>query len=490
MKRIILAFILFSLCIASAAQAGASILSPKAGADFNLGQELIVTGHLTLNETVKSAQVDFKIESDYLGESIKITTKYYTFTKDIPISFAQINQEILSWVIPDTIRPADDWRVVIDISKEDEEITEMISSKFSITNELTLTASVNSKRFNMGETLELSGTVLDARSSPIEGTATISLEEKKVGIVLTDTIAVSRGYLSYSYDFKSTDPKGDYTLSLIVKDENGNNGTFKEDDISVSDELHLSCSLGTTTYDAGSIVLVYGDLKNIHDESMGNELLTLWVSSPSGNQSIQHTKDTDLYGDYEFKITLPKYAVPGEYEARISVKDADGNSGACTQTFDVVAEEKLDVFLDVNSSWSYPRETVTLTTRLNNKGNVDLSGDLNFILGSTEVLTTPFTVKRGETEIVTVGWNVTGDIGNNTLQVKVLKGTTLLAKSQSLTFEIVRPPEQTSKTWLIATGAIILLAAATILYAYRKDMRDAIWHREFKKKAPEESISP
>jgi len=157
-QYILLLSLLILLPLSVSAQ---SISNPVSGSVFNRGDSIIVTGSIVTQNDYPSAQVEFSAFSSNEGQTIPITTKLYTFTAGVPVSFAQIIQETLEWNIPTDVSTAGDWRILVSVTDVDgDSISDITSDEFKITDNLNLEFTVSQTTLNLGESLDVSGKYL------------------------------------------------------------------------------------------------------------------------------------------------------------------------------------------------------------------------------------------------------------------------------------------------------------------------------------------
>lgn len=481
-KFLILTLVIFLALLASASATN-MVSNPMANSTFNYGDQIVITGQIGLVEDAAGATVEFSAYSEYLSQRVPVATKIYSFLADIPITFSHINKGALVWAVTDSVNTSDDWRIEVDISKGPAELATLKSNKFTISNKLFVEHSANSNLFNFGEPLEFSGTVLDARGVPARGSALISLEELEAGNVLTDTVPLENGYLSYSYTFKPTDPTGSYTLSVEFTDENGNTGSASVNDLAVTNRLEMVCSMQKLEVPPGGIAVAYGSITDAHGDPIGGLNITSWITDPGENKTLKYSTFSDANGNYGFEVPLGEQAVPGTYTVRVGTEDQSGNEGSCGQSFTVKVTKRLLVSLASNTSSSYIGETIDLRASLENKGNVDLSGTVNFFMDSHKVAFEQFTLGRGQSRTITTRWSVPEDPGNHTLKTTVLVDGERLAESEEIKFTILEqqaPTVDFDFIWIVLLLLVVIVVAA-FLFTKRQEIKEHFWHREFKK---------
>jgi len=482
-SKIFIAAFFFLLIIVPSGYAASSILSPKSGDSFNLGDSIVITGRITLSQDVPGAKVIFYAYSHSKDQTIQITTKYYSFLSGTPVSFSLINEGTLTLLVPQDIEDAGDWRIVVAVYKDNTKIEEAQSMQFGISRELDLSLSASKKNLNLGETLELVGTVLDARGVPVRGSASVSLEEESLGTVLTDTLVLEEGYLHYSYTFKSGDPKGRYTIKVSVQDTKGNSGSSDISNIMVSTELRLTCNMNRDVFSPNETVTLVGTVKDMHNSPLNGININSLVTEPAEKTSTRYTTDSDANGNYAFGFPILNLALPGTYSVKITAIDEKGNSGVCTTLFEVVSKKHLVMELSLNESWYYLKDNMGLSLNLNNKGNIELIGDVELFVDSQKVLTKAFDVPKGESAQLLVTWPVSGTIGNHTIRAVALAGKNQLYETQPQTFTIEKRPElkKFKFSWVHGIILLVLILIMLVFYLKKQEIKEYFWHRELEK---------
>ncbi|MFH1425002.1 MAG: hypothetical protein ABIG20_05050 [archaeon] len=484
MKKLALCALVLFLIVLSGAHAGMTVSNPRANSTFNYGDQIVITGTIELGENIPGSEVQFLAVSDSTSQEIPITTKIYSFLADTPVSFSLITKGTLLWDVTSTINTADDWRIKVKIKTGYDSYADFYSGKFTITENLFVERSINARIFNRGETLEFSSIVLNAHGFPVEGKASISLEESGLGGIVTDSADLKNGYISYAYTFKASDPPGTYSLEANFLDNYGNARTSIIDDIIVTDELKMACSLQKTNINPGGVVVLFGTIDNVHDEPLDKISTKSWFTT---SEDISTTYDaiSDSNGHFSFEAPISKQDPPGQYTAKAEATDEYGNKGKCAKTFTVAEEKKLLAGLKLNASSAYIGDQVDLVAALENTGNIDIQGTVNFYMDSYKIGFNSFTLLRGEKKDVLSVWDIPEAPGDHLLKVTILVDEQRLAESESAAFVIEEKPvrllDSLGGKLLLAVVILLIIAAVFFFNSKRKSFRDKLWRHEFKK---------
>jgi hypothetical protein len=486
MKKVMAVTLLFFILLASGAYAQVStIYNPQGGSEYNRGDQIIITGQIILDQDLPGAKVVFSAVTA-ANETTAITTKYYSFLKDTPTTFSQIYKDTLRWNVPADAILSDNWRILAEVFDDSTRVQSIHSSRFTVTDELTVFFGVNQKEFNLGETLEISGTILNIRGEPVEGTADISIEEKEVGTVKTDTVTIESGYLSYSHQFQKTDPSGKYSVEVSILDTDGNTGDAKTDGLVVSGELAMTCELQDTSIAPEEATSLIGTLKDVHGNVVESAAVSALVTDPLEEKTLSYTATTDANGNFAFDFSVPSMASPGEYTIEVTTNDSAGNIGECIRTFKVGGEKAVKLKLSTDNTWYYTGDTMNITITTENIGNLDLVGSLKiYVDAETLIDTKGFDTKVSEKATATASWKVAGTPGNHTINVIAEAGGQNIEQSMPKSFSIVERPKP-PKVFKLGWGKRVLLLFIVLIIAIaffkKKDIKEFFWHREFKKK--------
>lgn len=486
--RLLLIFSLLFVLFSHSASALSSIevTSPRSGAVYNVGDSVAVTGQITLDQSVAGALVSFSAVSKKLNKTMPITTKIYSFTASTPVTFSQINKGTLSWSVPfDTVQ-SEDWQIYVSIDKEPQKIVEFFSTSFSISKSLLISVSSNTRLLNLGETIEASGTVLDANSNPINGNAIVTIGHALLGSVSSETIPVQNGFIDFRYSMKRSDPPGNYSITFKVSDINGNTGLRLIQGIVVSDKLNINCTLPGAQFTPGGEFDVIGNLKDIHDRPAEAVPITSYLTFPTQPISLNFNSNSDANGNFAVRVELPKLAEPGTYSLSVVAEDSNGNTGTCYQTFSIAAQKDVLVGLKLNSSWYYQTTEAGLELNIKNSGNIDLLGTVSVLVDNKEVDSFDFATKKGEDKTQTQSWAVSVIPGEHTISALLTSADgKILTQTPPQPFTVYAHPGQPKKFELSIKWAFILVGIAFIigyLFLKRKEIRDYLWHWELKRK--------
>ncbi len=480
----IMLFALLALSSADAAST-AEIKSPKTGTTYNVGDQLVVDGTITLDQTLLGATVIFKAYSQRYNITIPLAQRIYNFQANVPATFSQINKGNIIWNIAKNTQVGTDWQIIIDIDKIPVFSTTYESGFFFISKTLPLTTSVNSYLLNIGETLEATGTATTLRGTAVNGTGNILLEHSEIGTVYSNNTSVTDGFISITYPFNKADPAGTYTLTFKVVDNNGNVGFVVLTGITLSDQLKLTCTIPRAEFLPGESFAVTGNLKNIHDTPLGKIPVVAYLTSPSENTTVNFIGTTNGNGNFEIFVSTPKLAQPGQYNLRLLAEDTDGNNGRCEKNFFLNVRRSFSVNFGLDNSWFYNESEFGSEIKIVNRGNIDLVGKIVLAFDGIEVTSTDFLAQKGLETTIRPFWIISGSEGTHTVEaiLRVQNETIYRTEPQFFTIFPKPPPKKilNPSIWqiFIVVGIFVI---AILLYLNKKEIRDYFWHWELKRK--------
>lgn len=470
------------------------VLNPYEGDAFNIGESVHISGYITLDEDLEAARVIFYAESESLEETIEITQKYYTFSKDVPAAFSQINKGTLTWTIPSDIGVSSDWTINVKVIKNTVTIKELSSDYFEITDKFHITAGANSNLFNLGHELVLGGTFLNVRRQPIEGVAEIYIEEENYGLVFSAKPPVINGYVEYTYEFKETDPAGKYTVLIEVEDGAGNSDSFSLTDITVSDSLIIDSIPKKTELNPGETVIITGTVRNVRGKSVPEAQIDGYLTVSDEDKAVKYSEVTDSNGKFAFEFKLPEKAPPGKYPFEINTADSYGNTGRDEHILNVGRVREAEIILKVNKSTVYQEEVMNITYILKNTGNVDLTGQIELYLDNEKIKSDEFSIRRNSEKTIEDSWKAEGEAGTHEIYASLIIDDEEMFSSEKITIELLEHEKpfdfEITRTLRLIIYAIII--GVVIAYLKRRNIKEYFWHKEFKKKTgkTEKSIFP
>ncbi|HIJ98550.1 TPA: hypothetical protein H1005_01230, partial [archaeon] len=118
-KFLFISIMLFTLLTLSSVNAATTvdIKSPKTGTTYNVGDQLVVDGTITLDQTLLGTTVTFKAYSQKYNITIPLAQKIYNFQANVPVTFSQINKGNIIWILARNTQVGTDWQIIIDIDK-------------------------------------------------------------------------------------------------------------------------------------------------------------------------------------------------------------------------------------------------------------------------------------------------------------------------------------------------------------------------------------
>ncbi|HIK00421.1 TPA: hypothetical protein H1016_02665 [archaeon] len=486
-KFLFISIMLFTLLTLSSVNAATTvdIKSPKTGTTYNVGDQLVVDGTITLDQTLLGTTVTFKAYSQKYNITIPLAQKIYNFQANVPVTFSQINKGNIIWILARNTQVGTDWQIIIDIDKSPAYATTFESGFFFISKTIPLTTSVNSYMLNIGETLEATGTATTLRGTPANGTGNILLEHSELGTIYSNNTSVIDGFISIRYPFDKGDPTGTYTLTFKIVDSNGNIGFVILTGIVLSDQLKLTCSIPRSEFLPGESFAVTGNLKNIHDAPLEKIPVVAYLTNPNENTAVNFVGTTNGNGNFEIIVGTPKLAQPGQYNLRLVAEDSDGNVGRCEKNFFLNVQRIYVIDFKLDNSWFYNESELGNEVVIVNKGNIDLSGKIVLVLDGVEVTSTDFFVQKGLEATVRPYWIVSGTEGTHTLEAVIRVQNETLYRTEPQFFTIFPKPLPkkilSPSVWQVFIVAGIFVIAI-LLYLKKKDIRDHFWHWELKRK--------
>ena len=460
------------------------VASPRSGDVYNIGDSVAITGQITLDANVAGADVSFAAMSKRSNKTMPISTKPYSFTANVPVTFSQITKGTLTWQVPSSAVPSGDWTIYITVTKNGELLGNITSVKFTVSRSLLITISSSTRFLNLGETIEAKGSVLSATGTPILGTAAVILENDVAGEVLVDNISIADGFIDFTYPLKPSDPSGNYSLTFQVSDQYGNAGLRYIPGMVISDKLTVNCTIPSQQFASGDSFNAIGNVQDIHKNPAGNAKVTGYLTFPSKEISLSFDSTSDGNGNFAVKIELPRLAEPGTYSLGIIAEDSKGNSGACYKTFAIPTQQDILVGLNLNSSWYYKTTEAGLGLNIRNKGNTELAGTATILIDDKETGEFGFSVRRGEDRTFAHTLTVASNPGEHTISILLIsEDGKILTQTIPQSFTVYPHPGKTAapnpkKLAFIVIGAAFV---ASFLYIRRKEIRDYLWHWEMQR---------
>ena len=462
------------------------VSSPTQNSVYNVGSSVAITGQITIDEDAAGATVSFSAVSKRLNKTVAIKSAIYSFAANTPVSFTQINKGTLSWAIPFETVQSDDWKIYVTVDRPITKYVEFSSVSFTISKSLSLSVSSNTRLLNLGETIEASGTALDANGNPITGTASVAMDHGVLGDVSSESAQINNGFLTFSYKLKPSDPPGDYSLTFKVTDESGNSALKLIQGIVVSDKLEVNCTLPAQQLKPGSEFDLIGTLRNIHGKPVKDVPVISYLTFPNKPVSINfNNSKSDANGNFAVHISLPQLAGPGTYALDAIAEDGNGNSGACYKTFPLGTTQNVLVGLNLNSSWFYQSTDAGIELNIKNGGNTDLVGTATVFVDEKQADSFDFAVRKGEDASLGRTWHVSSPVGEHKITILLTSpDAKILTQTVPQSFNVyAHPPQQ--KAFVLSVKTAFAIAVIVVMLCYilvrRNEIKSHLWHWQLRR---------
>jgi len=212
----------------------------------------------------------------------------------------------------------------------DGEIIERKQSKvFAITRDLDGIFNLQKDKIQLGDAINIKGTITRINGKPINGLATIYLKQNGTNYFV-DTTLITNSKLDYSYILKSN-PSGIYDADIQANDGYGNQFLFENAlNLEIVDDIIVALELDNLEIKPGEKLKISGKAETLltKDIEVGNVKIEL-----NGEIFQLRLKSNNAY-DYE--IALKEDITSGQHNIKVLVEDSLGNNGANEATFTVI----------------------------------------------------------------------------------------------------------------------------------------------------------
>lgn len=244
---------------------------------------------------------------------------------------------------------------------------------FNLTNELKGTFDVTKRAFQLGDQLQIRGTITKQSNEPVDGYLILSFKQGDHALFF-ETVKFTNGIVNYNKTLNRI-PTGDYTLDVSASDNFGNVKNFVNlFNLSVSGNLGIVSTLDKNLYSPGETLNLNGYvsnnlskiLSNINIEfDFGNEIKTRTLAASSDTFSINHI--------------IPSKIKSGDHGINIVASDENGNYASSIVSYSIRAiPTVLNINLDSNNY--DPEQQVSATITLLDQAGDIMQDNLNLYL--------------------------------------------------------------------------------------------------------------
>ncbi|MFA4887605.1 MAG: hypothetical protein WC595_05300 [Candidatus Nanoarchaeia archaeon] len=315
---------------------------------YNYGDKLLISGSVTRSEASRS----YLTLSLKCAESTSLSTKIIDLDNETSTSFSQLllvpQGQTGSCTIHATLNDASGTL-----------LEEADSNDFVITSELRTTFEPLQSTYQLGDKLDIKAGVTKYNNVGADGTATITFTKGDQPISM-DLTSIRQGTLLFSKDL-SLFPPGNYTLTVEVKDNEGNSRVIPAATFYLEGNLDISAKAEKQIYKPKETFVLSGKISTKSTTPLNNVKLTLSLDE----KESQKSKTNDYY---TFSYFIPGNIKTGSHTYRINAKDEQGNIGETTNTFTIQAIPTI-LKLTLNESAFIPSQRITFTTILLDQAN-------------------------------------------------------------------------------------------------------------------------
>ncbi len=320
-------------------------LNPLPRSTYNLYDEILVAGNI-LRTTATSGFLNLFLNCD--NNQIQL--------RSLSIS-VQANQRKDFSISSPSILALTTGSCNILASFEGDQAT---SETFTITRSLLGSFNINPLEIQLGDKIDLTGTITKLDSKPINGFATIYFK-KDNNIFLADTSEVKNGALTYTTNPINI-PGGNYIIEVSANDASGNQQVFTNAaSLKINSGLTLTVTLDKTDVLPGKTFVISGFAgKNSGDRvTEASVAITL-----EGKEYITQISR----GEFSYELVLDPNIKSGSHDIKIIVNDASGNTGEGILKISIIPVQTRLVLEKENKTF-FPKESINIKPILYDQAN-------------------------------------------------------------------------------------------------------------------------
>lgn len=378
MKKRLLIFLFIIMVLLPSALALVQVDGPTRNI-YNIGDKFPLSGYVQEDSDV----------SGFLKMSVKCNAQEFPLQM-VPVNLRSNAQKTFQELnVPQvTISALMDGQCYVEFSvvSLNKTFSSGVSRTFEVTKALEGNFLVEEPKVQIGDHVDISGTLLKADGSGVSGVAEIYFAIDGQTF-LVDNIQFTDGIFNYTYVAKAI-PSGAYSINIIARDVFGNVMTFNNAaNFYLSNQLDVKVHADKAVVLPGENVEISGDVRTVLNKVPSG--LSAEVSLNEVRMPLE-LKD----GSFKMQFKVPENIKSGKHEINVHASDLSGNSGSFGVNIEVPAvATKLSIMADKQSY--LPKDNLGITAYLYDQGS-----DLISTMVTFEILD-PKGGKRASTTIQT-----------------------------------------------------------------------------------------
>lgn len=324
--------------------------------EYNVGDQLEVSGYIFLEETFTGF----------------LQTKIICGDNTFPLQITPLNLEAgqqktfpNDFLLPNMIissSMANACKINLALIQLGQELETIDSQTFTVTKELSGSFTIPQSTIQIGQQIQMTGSVMKLDGTPIDGSAEIYFEHDEEKYLI-NVGQIRDGKLNYNYIATAMNP-GIYKVSITARDTFGNVQEFKDiTSFELIDELHVFSKTDKKELLPGETIKVFGSVTNIQQEALDGINVKVKIGEIEKEGKSEN-------GQYEISLNLPENIKSGKHTVEVTVADDLGNKGTSESIITLLAVESA-ISLTFSETSLFPEETLIVTPII-----YDQSGDI------------------------------------------------------------------------------------------------------------------
>lgn len=253
------------------------------------------------------------------------------------------------------------------LEKNGNVIDDARSNSFTITKELSGQFTLPTSALQLGDYLNIKGTVKRLSGILVNGFGTLYLKSNST-IAFADAVEIEDGNLDYSR--ATTDmPSGSYSLQFDVQDSYGNKVLLDVGNLEIINKLTLTANLNKELFLPGEKIEIVGSISKLDGSLASSGVVRLDFNNKTFESSFSR-------GAYAISFDIPKDIRSGDHGIDIVVRDSFGNA-ASTFLKASVAQVPTSIKLVLESTTLTPKGILNVKPVLYDQANDKIFKDLS-----------------------------------------------------------------------------------------------------------------
>ncbi len=317
-KNIIIFLLLFSIIPVANASLNIDTFTSSV---YNLGDSVLFSGDVSYQDDIRA---NLNLILNCNGKNSQISVILFNLKSNEAQKFSRFV------TLPVDLSGSCNLQMQL-VDLEDRNLDSKQIKAFDLSDELKGTFQINNLQYQLGDSLNIKGTVTNQNNKPVDGVLIIFFKKDSTNLFL-ETVEISKGVLDYNKILNKV-PPGRYSVDVLVKDNFGNTKTFTTlFNFLINSNLNLVSNLDKTIYLPGDRLVLTGYVSTDNSKQIKNINVDFNFENQDLNRKLLSSSDS-----FTINYDIPRNIKTENHAISIVASDDEGNYVLKTVKFEVKA---------------------------------------------------------------------------------------------------------------------------------------------------------